>query len=324
MNISDDISAPNTSGVTEEIQKVIVGDLEAVSLHQENKLLLLNKRIGVSISDHEELGELGFSTIHLRDLIIEIARHLLINGATLIYGGDLRKEGFTSMFSELAFQYRSKRGPKDKCFVNYFAYPIHCLITKQNELEFIKNRTEIKKVPPPEDLKVNDKAYLPPDTIEARLAWARSLTEMRNSMISNSDARILVGGKLSNYLGKLPGIIEEAKITLEQKKPLYLIGALGGASREVINALEGNSFLYPKNSFHQSVEYQDFKNRYYSQYKDEINSDTDAAFFRQFGITGLAEINGLTVEENRRLFETPHLSEMIYYVFKGLKRLKPS
>ena len=40
-----------------------------------------------------------------------------------------------------------------------------------------------------------------------------------------------------------------------------------------------------------------------------------------WGIAGLCATNGLTPEENRRLFETPHIIEMVYLVLRGLQRV---
>ncbi len=43
------------------------------------------------------------------------------------------------------------------------------------------------------------------------------------------------------------------------------------------------------------------------------------AAFRTHGVAGLATNNGLTEDENRRLFTTPHVMEMIYLILRGLK-----
>lgn len=312
---------PDTSGVPEEIRKNIIDDLSKSS--SENQLLT-GKKVGVSVSDNEELSSLGYSGIHLRDLTIEIVRYLLINGATMIYGGDLRREGFTEILSELAYQYRIKSDSRKNHFINYFSYPIHCHLNRQHLLDFKKNRTEVVKIQPPAELNVDDEKYLQPDTIENKYIWARSLTDMRNKMISNSDARIIIGGKINNYLGKMPGIIEEALIAIEHDKPLYLIGALGGASKEVINAFRGGSFSFMENEFHNSENYKSFQN-YYNEHKpnNPLNLESVCAKIKEYGLEKLSTSNGLTTEENIRLFETPHFSEMIYLVFKGLKALNP-
>jgi hypothetical protein len=43
-------------------------------------------------------------------------------------------------------------------------------------------------------------------------------------------ARVLLGGKVEGYRGLGPGLFEEALVTLERQRPLYVLGGFGGAS----------------------------------------------------------------------------------------------
>ena len=43
-------------------------------------------------------------------------------------------------------------------------------------------------------------------------------------------ARILLGGSVDAYTGFLPGIFEEALVTLQHSRPLYVLGGFGGAA----------------------------------------------------------------------------------------------
>lgn len=307
---------PNISGVPEEITENIIKDISQESSREVDKF-----RVGISISENEDLGILGYSTIHLRDITIEIARHLLINNATIVYGGDLRRDGFTDIFSDLSYQYRSIAEIQTSTFINYFSYPIYLQLTRQNELEFKKNKTEIIKVQPPQGCQILDR-FFPADTFENKSCWALSLSRMRDEMVENSDARILIGGKLSNYSGIAPGILEEASITIAKKKPLYLIGAFGGASKEVINGLEGRRFAFLDNAFHKSDSFTEFVAEYNRVQLNKIDFDSMCTSLINFGVSGLSAVNGLSVDDNRALFYTPHLSEILYYIFKGLKNLR--
>jgi len=309
---------PDISGLSEDMQKSISSKLQRKTI-EEHRFLLDNRHVAISISDNEELEELGFSNIHLRDLMIELVRHLLINGATIVYGGNLDKEGYTYLFADLALQYQSINMERYFRFVNYFAYPIYNLLTEDDEVYLKQHGTRVIKVPYQGTAVIEADKYLNPDTLQNKLIWASSLTGMRSKMITESSARILVGGKVGKYSGKMPGIIEEAKITLKQAKPLYLVGALGGASRQVIDALEGKAFSYPGSDFHQTDEYREFKEAYNKQHEEKIDANADAAFFQLIGVSGLAKINGLTEEENRLLFHSSNLPEIIFYIFKGLK-----
>ncbi len=62
----------------------------------------------------------------------------------------------------------------------------------------------------------------------------QQMTALRNCMTAllNPGCRICLGGKIQGYEGKEPGIMEEARLALNNNKPLYLIGGFGGATRE--------------------------------------------------------------------------------------------
>ena len=50
-------------------------------------------------------------------------------------------------------------------------------------------------------------------------------------------ARVVLGGKVNRYQGFLPGIFEEALLTLEHQRPLYVLGGFGGATEVLARAL---------------------------------------------------------------------------------------
>jgi len=52
---------------------------------------------------------------------------------------------------------------------------------------------------------------------------------MREQLLVRTQARIMLGGRTTGYKGKYPGLVEEALLTLQAGKPLYLMGGFGGA-----------------------------------------------------------------------------------------------
>ena len=50
-------------------------------------------------------------------------------------------------------------------------------------------------------------------------------------------ARVILGGKVHGFRGIVPGIFEEALITLERQCPLYVLGGFGGATEVLAKAL---------------------------------------------------------------------------------------
>jgi len=71
------------------------------------------------------------------------------------------------------------------------------------------------------------------------MSGARCLTAMREELVTQTQARIMMGGKMLDYKGKYPGLVEEALLTLAAGKPLFLLGGYGGATRVIIEALQG-------------------------------------------------------------------------------------
>jgi hypothetical protein len=70
-----------------------------------------------------------------------------------------------------------------------------------------------------------------------RYARIRALTAMRRRLAEETDYRICVGGACGRGARRLPGIVEEALLTLDAGKPLYVSDAFGGASKALAECL---------------------------------------------------------------------------------------
>jgi hypothetical protein len=75
--------------------------MKKVASRTNRRDFLSGTAVAVSVSDSPDLDVLGLSSLHLQDAATEIARHLLVAGAELVYGGDLRNDGFTLLLFEL-------------------------------------------------------------------------------------------------------------------------------------------------------------------------------------------------------------------------------
>lgn len=306
----------NISGVSDDVSASIKKDLSSKDARL--KGFLEENKIGISISETEDLSHLGYSVEHLQDAMVEFARHLLIQGAQLVYGGDLRQGGFTQILSDLSFQYRDITQYKKQCVFNYSSYPIYLNFTKADELELKKNRVKLVKVEPADSVKIVTNNFFVPDSFENKSDWADSLTRMRTEMNNFTDARIFIGGRTKGYSGAMPGLLEESLIALRSHKPTYLIGTYGGVTQQVIKALQGLeaskiSTKYQK----EDQEYAVFLDKY-----DKINYNEMVDELMEFGVKAISENNGLTPDENMILFNTKNIPEMVFYVLKGLKNVK--
>ncbi|WP_070138134.1 hypothetical protein [Crocinitomix algicola] len=283
------------------------------------RFLLKDKRIGISISECEDLEELGFDINHLRDAMIETAKYVLSLGGSLAYGGDLRNGGFTELFFDLLNYYNIPESNEER-FYSYLAWPLSLNLTKKQRAELASKVTFIP-VDPPADIEIKDlNEFLPPSKGKNQYIWTRCLTEMRDKMNLSCDARIFIGGKTSGFKGKYPGVLEEFVLSLKKKQPIFLIGAFGGVTMQIIESLENReTSIFNQDYMADNEDYQElitlFEQNFsentvsYSKIKEEINN---------LGWDGISSLNGLTVSQNKRLATTPHISEIIYLILLGL------
>jgi hypothetical protein len=279
-----------------------------------------NKKIAISVSINEDLENLGFSEHHLNDISIEIARYIIANGATAIYGGDLRVNGFTNFFSELANQYK-KSDDNSIRFVNYFALPNSEKLDKNAEIDFKSKQIGIEIVKPDEHVGFdNEFEYKPLEVVKDRYVYSMCFKAMREKMAIDCNARIVVGGKKNGYLGFIPGVIEEALYTLINSKPLYIVGGFGGVSQSLAKLFEGNNPEELTNEYQYSTPFlQDFKSYISDKYEySEYSKIT--SLITAFSITKLSSINKLSIDENKVLFNSTNIHEITYLIMKGLKK----
>jgi hypothetical protein len=297
---------------------------------------LQGRLVGLSISSPgpEELLQRGFAEVHLEDAMSEFARYALTAGARLAYGGDLRAGGFTEKLHDLVRTYvaqidaptpKAMLNPPSERLENFLAWPTYQGMDQSKEAT-LKEIAQLDKVPPPPDLALTGRT---PAEDEMPYVRARCLTAMREEMAKRVVARVLMGGPVgghgTKFAGKYPGLAEEAYVALKAGNPVYLIGGLGGCAGAVVEAVRGQTppALTEKFQFEYHEGYQaraeDFNRRATESGVEPIDYPALVDYFKMKGIAGLG--NGLRPEENKRLFETVHVVEMIYLVLKGLLEL---
>lgn len=262
---------------------------------------LSQKVVAISISESDDLAVLGLANEHLRDAMTEISRHLLAMGARLVYGGDLRDNGYTRLLFELVARHRRDAdiGDSRPAFSNYLPWPVHSIKSRadlsglREELEGIGELRYLDR--DGRDLAENDLVQLAPDAFTDR-DWAESLTAMRRIQTEAIDARIVLGGRVTNFKGVMPGIAEETEFALRAHQPLYLLGGFGGCAADIAADMgllprAGKSTAWPgRESF--------------SRWR---SSDLS---------------NGLLEEEASTLARTVHVDEAVALILRGLLRLE--
>lgn len=265
--------------------------------------------LGISVSNSPDLAQLGLLEIHFRLALAEIARSVLISGGRLAYGGHLEPDGYTS-FLVRELQRYSRRDQPLSLFLawqEHRRFPIPDLIQFEGDLGLHGAMTyldpEGRKIYP-FDGRTNEP--IPENDAEVRRA---SLTAMRRYMAENISGRVLIGGKRNEFQGALPGIIEEAVISIELNQPIFLVGGFGGVTHDIIRALKVDDGTWlPRNPAAAEPDKRmiDGIERLVS-----IASKKDRCWLN----------NGLTEEENRKLSATYRPSEIAGLISLGLGRL---
>lgn len=276
--------------------------------------------VGVSVSEPsaDELVALGLSELHVRHAFIEIVRHVLAQGGSIAYGGDLRAAGYTHALFDLVRTYnpRDLTGPERVRAV--LAWPIGLGLTAAERAD-LANVATIDEVARPD----GSPPSLPPvpERNPEELLWnSRSLTTMRQQMTSAIGARVVVGGRAAGQQGLLPGVIEEAALAIEATTPLYVIGGFGGCGRVLVDALRGST---PDEL---TLDYQLANTPRYSELYDQAASVELAPSFddvrRRFSEAGVEGLNnGLDRPDNERLFTTDNADEVVALLLRGLRQV---
>jgi hypothetical protein len=208
------------------------------------------------------------------------------------------------------------------CVLNYLHWPLYLGLTAAAEADFASRGVCIRHGAAPAGIKSD--VFIQGDDTEGRLLWAEALRLMREELVHVTDARVILGGQLNGYRGRMPGVVEEALLTIEAGKPLYVCGAWGGASAAVAALLlEGKAAGFSEEEQCQDTDYRLFLDRWNRLYPTQaVAYKRIAATFHEKGLAGLSSSNGLTAEENLRLFSTPHPQEMIFLILKGLRNAR--
>ena len=256
--------------------------------------------VAISISESPDMSVFGLSDAHLRDAMDRLALHLLSSGARLAYGGDLRKNGFTEWLVELVSRYRRETSETQIGVTNYLAWPLHISMAT-DELKEISDSLSLTDTGELVCL-TQDGCRLDPTTWHKRALhqpsegeWATGLTAMRRVMREATQARVVLGGRVAGYKGTMPGIAEEALLSLQKRQPLFLLGGFGGCTRDIAETLG-------------------LAERWAGSRPDWPGRQKFAAFSSDLS-------NGLSEDENATLARTPHIDQATILVMRGLHRL---
>ncbi len=268
------------------------------------------RSLGISASESPDLQRLGLFEDHFRLALGEIARTILFAGGQIFYGGHLREDGYTQFLINELQRYGHRDAPLKVCLS-------HSEHQRMSNAEIEAQREHIglfgeiifldPSGSPMQFAALDDPSEFKPTEDEL----AASLTGLRRFLVSATDARVVIGGKRSGFLGRFPGIIEEVLVSVEAAKPVYLAGGFGGATLDAIGALvPENSAWFPR--------YEEERDD-----ADKLNAGLQA--LREANVKSQAlSMNGLSEEQNQRLAATYRPSEIAALVGYGLANVNRS
>ncbi len=266
-------------------------------------------RVGISVSETPDLGRLGLLETHFRLALGEVARSVLLLGGSLAYGGHLETTGYTPFLLSELKRYGRRDRPLLVCLAwsEHRRLPLSVLEGWRRDLGLYGDLRCFNAYGQSIDPSEGRREEAEPEGDPAVVA--QSLTALRTAMIGLTQARVLIGGKRTDFQGKMPGILEEALLALEANQPLYLAGGFGGVSLDIIREFSPDAATWLPD--YSPPEGQD--PRYASGLRRLV------MLLREKPRHCLK--NGLTEEESSLLANTHRPSEIAALVSRGLGRV---
>ncbi len=329
------------------------GRIKTIKVHDLPAEHLLESHVDRGPLDSQEIGgAIGLSARaeknsqkEYEDVWKRVAKELWEQGATLMYGGNADKGGLTKLLTEEADKLPS--GSLHTSWSLSLPYLRWIDISgKANVSEDLKKYVSVEPVPEHVTLRRKDfKARIKEATEEPEIQkWlSESLRQhrLRCQMNGQCIARVVIGGKLSGYSGRFPGILEETILAMHSKKPVYVIGGFGGAAAAVGGLLgfctvggaralaslqdpfDGSGEL-PENLRGEGKKALDSLSDLFCDGNEQslpldYYQAIDFLWKHPFGGTKWVD-NGLSRTENQTLFESKDPDEICSILIRGIKR----
>ncbi len=294
--------------------------------------------VNVSISEAEDTAERGIASWQINRVTLRIVSALFGQGARLVFGHDWRADGVMQA-------------------VHGFALAVHAPMASEERANFRRQPLLVNLLPWPDEPQLDEldrerlaatlliePAGLPAELLSTfstttafpqiapgvdgatyRYLRSRGLSHLRHRLNDFSDARLCLGGRRTGFAGRYPGIVEEALYSVRADKPLYVTAILGGASQDLVHAFERDRMPESFSASPQCDLYAEppIRERDPSTQPDRtIDLQQVWDDFGKYGVDGLARANGLSVSQNRELFEASTLDRVIQLVLSGLASLR--
>lgn len=273
-----------------------------------SKDALSGVRLGISVSPSPDLPRLGLIESHFRLVLAEITRCVLVSGGHLAYGGHLDPKGYTAFMVHELERYNRRDRPLHVC-LSWSEHRKLSLTRLKSEKKRLGLYGEIIYLDPDGNVvePASGREEDPPGPLDVATT-ARSLTNLRYYMAEHTHGRVFVGGRREGFKGEMPGLLEEAILSLEQEQPIYLAGGLGGITYDIAKALDVNTGDW----------FPGLGNT--SQVDERVVKGMVRLTETARATKGRSLDNGLTTEENQQLAACHRPSEIAALISLGLGR----
>lgn len=291
--------------------------------------------VNLSISLSDDTLEHGYPAWQVNRVTLQFVAALFGQGASVVFGHDWREDGVMEAVHGFALQTQSPaplraeeaQAGGQPLMRNLLPWPDAPRLTPE-EQEQLSTTLKVEVAGLPEGLRPYDAAARAAGSADPRYAYlrARGLTFLRHRLTDLCHARLCIGGPRSGSQGRYPGLVEEALLAVQKNKPLYLASLLGGASEQIVAAVEGREM--PADFCPAAEIAQLYRQPPIADGDAEVDSDRtidrDAVWraFSEAGSGRIAQNNGLSLDENNELLRTPVVERAIELVLTGLSRIR--
>ena len=208
--------------------------------------------VGISVSQSAEAERLGYDERQINRIVIRMAQYFLDRDMRIIFGHDWRENGVmravadfvgvvagrTEALADSDEGLYGSKGPTDRPV----ARMVNVVPARREELSGAALAAERDSGGALSVVAACDMAAEVWEHSGSELeahGWVTTggregeLTRLRHclTMMLAPGCRVCLGGRTEGYQGREPGVMEEARLALTYRKPLYLMGGFGGATR---------------------------------------------------------------------------------------------
>ena len=207
--------------------------------------------VGISVSPSSEAERLGYDERQINRIVIRMAQYFLDRDMRVIFGHDWREDGVMRAVANFAgvvagraeaLEDTEEGLDRERESTKVPARMVNVVAATQDGLSEAALDAERDSGGVLTVMTAGDMESEVSEDWSSEMkahGWVTTggrdgeLTRLRHclTMMLSPGCRVCLGGRTEGYQGREPGVMEEARLALTYRKPLYLMGGFGGATR---------------------------------------------------------------------------------------------